>query len=32
MPQFYWLSDSDVAALRGYVLSRRAALLAAPAR
>ena len=28
MPQFDWLSDADVAALRGYVLSRRATLLA----
>ena len=32
MPQFDWLSDADVAALRGYVLSRRAALLAAQPR
>ena len=32
MPMFDWLTDADVAALRGYVLSRRAALLAAPAR
>ncbi len=32
MPAFDWLTDADVAALRAYVLSRRAALLAAPAR
>jgi quinohemoprotein ethanol dehydrogenase len=32
MPMFDWLTDTDVAALRGYVLSRRAALLATPAR
>jgi hypothetical protein len=32
MPAFDWLTDDDVTALRGYVLSRRAALLAAPAR
>ena len=32
MPMFDWLTDADVAALRGYVLSRRAALLATPAR
>jgi quinohemoprotein ethanol dehydrogenase len=32
MPAFEWLSDDDVASLRGYVLSRRAALLAEPAR
>ena len=31
MPQFDWLTDADVAALRGYVLSRRATLLATPA-
>ena len=30
MPTFDWLGDADVAALRAYVLSRRAALLAAP--
>jgi quinohemoprotein ethanol dehydrogenase len=30
MPAFDWLADADVAALRDYVLSRRAALLAAP--
>jgi quinohemoprotein ethanol dehydrogenase len=29
MPAFAWLSDADVAALRGYVLSRREALLTA---
>jgi len=29
MPAFDWFTDEDVAALRGYVLSRRAALLAA---
>jgi quinohemoprotein ethanol dehydrogenase len=28
MPAFDWLTDADVAALRGYLLSRRAALLA----
>jgi quinohemoprotein ethanol dehydrogenase len=28
MPAFDWLSEEDVAAVRGYVLSRRAALLA----
>jgi quinohemoprotein ethanol dehydrogenase len=32
MPQFDWLTDDDLSALRGYVLSRRAALLAEPAR
>jgi quinohemoprotein ethanol dehydrogenase len=32
MPAFDWLTDDDVASLRGYVLARRAALLAAPAR
>jgi quinohemoprotein ethanol dehydrogenase len=32
MPRFDWLTDADVAALRGYVLSRRAALLAAAQR
>jgi quinohemoprotein ethanol dehydrogenase len=32
MPAFDWLSDTDVAALRGYILSRRAALLAEPQR
>jgi quinohemoprotein ethanol dehydrogenase len=30
MPAFDWLTEEDVAALRGYVLSRRTALLAAP--
>jgi hypothetical protein len=28
MPAFDWLTDADVTALRGYVLARRAALLA----
>jgi quinohemoprotein ethanol dehydrogenase len=28
MPAFEWLTDDDVASLRGYVLARRAALLA----
>jgi mono/diheme cytochrome c family protein len=32
MPAFDWLTDDDVASLRGYVLARRATLLAAPAR
>ena len=32
MPAFDWLSDADVSALRGYVLSRRAALLASQPR
>ncbi len=32
MPAFDWLTDGDVAALRGYVLSRRAALVEAQAR
>jgi quinohemoprotein ethanol dehydrogenase len=32
MPMFDWLGDADVAALRAYVLSRRAALLTAPER
>jgi hypothetical protein len=33
MPTFDWLTDDDVAALRGYVLSRRRpALLAGQAR
>jgi quinohemoprotein ethanol dehydrogenase len=30
MPAFAWLTDEDVANVRGYVLSRRAALLAPP--
>ena len=32
MPAFDWLSDADVSALRSYVLSRRAALLASQQR
>jgi quinohemoprotein ethanol dehydrogenase len=32
MPQFDWLGDDDVAALRAYVLARRAALLVESAR